>query len=124
MYSYEGIAKDLEGRTPILIDARDSENIVTVGNTDLSEAALNHLVKNQHKTIAQFIDFEDGRWFCFYRTFMGLAGRESGNQGQHLHFISYSYGLNRDQVVEDFKKGICPKNGYHVHLHGYWGESK
>lgn len=119
-YSYEKGAVDLAGRTPILIDARDPNNIVTVGKTDLSEAALKHLVENQHKVIAQFIDFEDGRWFCFYRTFMGLAGRENGNQGQHMHFISSSYGSDRAKLVEEFKKGICPKNGYHIKFDSHW----
>lgn len=124
MYSYDGGAGDLIGRAPLLIDTSNPEQLVTLGKTDLSDAALKHLVENQHKTIAQFIDFEDGRWFCFYRTFMGLAGRENGNQGQHMHFISYSYGLDREKLVDDFKQGICPKNGYHVRLVGYWDKTK
>lgn len=122
MYSYEGIEDEFVDRTPILIDARDSEHIIAVGKTDLSEAALKHLVYNQNKSIAQFIDFDDGRWFCFYRTFMGLAGREKGNQGSHMHFISSAYGLDREEIVEDFKKGICPKNGYHIKYDNHWND--
>ena len=113
-YSYEAPDKDFEDRAPILIDATDSDNIISVGKTDLSEAALKNLVENQHKVIAQFIDFPDGRWLCFYRTFQGLSGREKGAQGQHMHFISSEYGLSREAIVEDFKKGKCPSNGYHV----------
>lgn len=118
-YSYEETDKDLEGRMPLIIDARDSEHIVKVGKTVLSDAALKHLVVNQHKVIAQFVDFEDGRWFCFYRTFKGMSGRESGNQGQHMHFISNAYGIDRGELVDGFKKGECPKNGYHVKFSGY-----
>lgn len=115
-YSCEVPDKELEGRKPLLIDATDPDNIKTVGTTDLSNAALKHLVENQHKVIAQFVDFDDGRWFCFYRTFKGMSGREMGNQGEHMHFISNAYGLDRNTVVEGFKKGECPKNGYHVHF--------
>ena len=120
-YAYDaGIPDDLKGRVPILIDASDTQNIKTVGGTDLSPAALLHLVEHQTKIIAQLIDFNDGRWYCFYRTHRGLAGRESGNQGQHVHFISSAYGINRDVLVEGLKNGECPKSGFHVHLSGYW----
>lgn len=120
-YSYDaGVPDELKGRTPILIDATDENNINAIGKTVLSDAALMHLVENQTKVIAQFMDYPDGRWYCFYRTHRGLAGRESGNQGQHMHFISFAYGVNRESLIEGFKKGVCPRNGYHVHLSGYW----
>ena len=45
-----------------------------------------------------------------------MSGREMGNQGEHMHFISNAYGLDRNKVVEGFKKGECPNNGYHVHF--------
>ena len=105
-----------------MVDASDPENIKYVGKTDLSDAALNHLVERQNKVLAQFIDFEDGRWYCFYRTHRGLAGREPGNFGQHLHFISSAYGVDREKLIENFRKGICPGSGFHVHLSGYHEE--
>ena len=103
-----------------MIDATDEKNINAIGKTNLSDAALMHMVENQKKVIAQFIDFPDGRWYCFYRTHRGMAGRESGNQGQHMHFISSAYGVNRDSLIERFKRGLCPGNGFHVRLTGYW----
>lgn len=120
-YSYDGgIPEELKGRTPIMIDASNPEQIKAIGATDLSDAALIHLVENQNIVIAQIVDLPDGRWYCFYRTHRGLAGRESGKQGQHMHFISSSYGIDRDKFVDGVKKGDCPKNGFHVHLSGYW----
>jgi len=120
-YSYDGgIPEELKGRTPIMIDASNPEQIKAIGATDLSDAALMHLVENQKKVIAQIVDLPDDRWYCFYRTHRGLAGRESGNHGQHMHFISSSYGIDRDKLVEGLKKGDCPNNGFHVHLSGYW----
>ena len=120
-YTYDaGVPEELKGRSPILIDASDTHNIKTVGSTDLSTAALLHLVRHQTKIVAQLLDFNDGRWYCFYRTHRGLAGRESGNQGQHVHFISSAYGITREALVSDFKKGKCPTNGFHVRLLGYW----
>ena len=113
-YSYEDDGGNLKGRVPLLVDATDNEHITTIGKTNLSQAALKHLVDNQKKVIAQLIDFEDGSWHCFYRTFKGLSGRESGEQGSHMHYISSAYGLPRQSIVDGFKKGICPRNGYHI----------
>ena len=123
-YSYDGgVPEELKGRTPVMIDATNPKNIKAIGITDLSDAALLHLVENQKNVISQIVDFPDGRWYCFYRTHRGLSGRESGNHGQHMHFISSSYGIDRDKIVEGFKNGDCPKNGFHVHLSGSWEDN-
>lgn len=53
------------------------------------------------------------------QTHKGLAGRESGDQGSHLHFISSVYGINREELVKNFKNGECPTNGFHVRMVGY-----
>lgn len=113
-YAYDGGSGDLSGRAPIFIDASDTNRVIAVGETDLSDAAMKHLVETQNKIIAQIIDFADGRWLCFYRTHRGLAGRESGNHGQHMHFISSAYGVKRTEIIEGFKNGECPSNGFHV----------
>ena len=118
-YSYHGGSGSLKGRAPLMIDASDENDIVAVGNTDLSQEALKHLVENQRVVMAQFVDLPDGRWYCFYRTHRGLAGRESGEQGSHLHFISSAYGVDRGELVKNFKSGECPTNGFHVRLEGY-----
>lgn len=122
-YCYEAdVPEDLKGRAPILIDASDAQNIKTVGKTDLSSAALSYLVENQKKVIAQIVSYDDGRWYCFYRTHRGLAGRESGDQGQHVHFISSAYGVDIGGLIDNFKNGKCPSSGFHVRLKGYWEE--
>ena len=123
-YGFDGGAGNLSGRIPAIIDASDPNNIKAIGETDLSQEAMMHLVETQHKVLAQMVDFEDGRWYCFYRTHRGLAGRESGKHGQHLHFISSAYGIDRETLVENFKKGICPSNGFHVSLVGYYDEKR
>lgn len=119
-YGFDGGAGDLSDRSPLLIDANDVEHILAVGQTDLSDAALKHIVENQKKVLAQFIDFEDGRWYCFYRTFRGMSGREPGNHGRHIHFVSFAYGLKRDQLIDGFKKGKCPESGFHVKFLDKW----
>lgn len=119
-----GTPPELKGRTPLMVDATNPDEIITIGKTVLSKAALLHLVENQKRVIAQFIDLPNGRWYCFYRTHRGLAGRESGNHGQHMHFISSAYGIYRDSLVEGFMNGKCPGNGFHIHLNGYWDNEK
>lgn len=118
-YSYEDEENVLNERAPLIIDISNPDDIKTVGKTDLSEASLLHLVETQKKKMAQFVDFEDGRWFCFYRTYRGLAGKESGEHGQHLHFISNAYGVSRDALVADFRRCKCSTKGFHIHLNGY-----
>ena len=51
-YSYHGGSGSLKGRAPLMIDASDENNIVAVGNTDLSKEALKHLVENQRVVMA------------------------------------------------------------------------
>ena len=123
-YSYDGGVPDgLQGRTPLMIDASNPEHIKAIGKTDLSDAALLHLVENQKIIIAQIIDLPDGRWYCFYRTYRGLLGRESSKQGQHMHFISSAYRIPREDIVNMIKNGECPTNGFHVRLNGYSEET-
>lgn len=119
-YFYDaGVPKDLKGRAPALIDITNTMCIVTDSKTDLSAATLKHIVEYQSKVMAQFMDFTDGRWYCFYSTYRGMTGRESGNHGQHLHFISSTYGVDRESLINDFKIGKCPKNGFHVKLNDF-----
>ena len=118
-YAYDDGFGDLAAKAPMMIDANDHDNIIIAGKTTLSKASLIHIVEHQKKVFAQFIDFDDGRWYCFYRTHRGLAGRESTLHGPHLHFISNAYGIDRNILVKLFLKGECPHNGYHISLSGY-----
>ena len=122
-YSYDGgVPAEYRGKAPILIDATKVDYVEAIGHSTLSDAAMKHVVETQNKVIAQFLDLPDGRWYCFYRTHRGIAGRESGSRGQHMHFISSAYGNDRPSLVAGFKEGVCPSNGFHVHLSGYWDE--
>ena len=118
-YSYDAGSGEYRGRAPLMIDASNPDHIVSIGKTDLSDEALKHIVEKQQKVLAQIIDFPDGRWFCIYRTHRGLAGRERGEHGSHVHFISSAYGISRDDLVLGFKEGQCPSCGYHVHVDSY-----
>lgn len=119
-YSFDiPVNTDLEERAPALIDISNPEKVLSVGKTELSDAALKHIVENQKKGVAQIVDFEDGKWYCFYRTFRGIAGEEPGEHGSHLHFISFAYGVERNVLVSDFMKGKCPGSGFHVRLTDY-----
>lgn len=116
-YSFDlSVNEDLEERAPALIDISNPEKVLSVGKTELSDAALKHIVENQKKGVAQIVDFEEGKWYCFYRTYRGVAGQEPGKHGSHLHFISFAYGIERDVLVSDFMKGKCPGSGFHVRL--------
>lgn len=64
-YCYNEGSGALKGRAPIIIDASDENNIITVGENDLSQAALKHLVENQRVVIAQFVDLPNGCWYFF-----------------------------------------------------------
>lgn len=116
-YTYDDGAQDnLQGKVPPLIDISDSKNIVTYGKTDLPDDTLRHAVEYHKTVLAHFVYFSEERWYCFYRTHRGLAGRKSGNQGQHFHFISSVYGIKKEILSNNFRKGKCPSNGCHVRI--------
>lgn len=57
-------------------------------------------------------------WHCFLQTYKGLKGMESGVQGSrpHLHYLSDSFGISKDDLVKMIKMGKYPNTPVHIPL--------
>lgn len=106
--------KNLKERMPVIIDA-NGDDVITVGKTDLSEGALQTIVNQNKRIMAQFLTKGD-RWVCFYRTQKGLSGEGPGKHGHepHMHFISCDYGVSKEDIINGIRNGETPSIGYHV----------
>lgn len=119
-YLFErGAPEELKDRIPVLIDA-SADPIKTIGETDLSDSALHHVVDENKRIIAKFLT-KGEKWVCFYSTTKGLAGKEPGEIGSqsHMHFISSDFGISKEKIIIDLKNGKTPSNGIHVRLINY-----
>ena len=78
---------------------------------------MKQVVEQADVLIARILD-NDEHWHCFLQTFKGLKGQEAGLQGSqpHLHYISDSFGISRNSLVEMLRKGEYPSTPVHIPL--------
>ncbi len=88
-------------KLPRLAHKDESNKIISVGETSLSDGQIKHIIEERSVTVSKFLDKGD-KWHCFFLTFKGLIGKETGAQ-PHLHYISHSWGLTRKYVIEQLK---------------------
>lgn len=89
-------------KKPSLIHV-DGEEVVTVGETDLSKGQLKQIVDQRKKTIARILE-RDNEWHCFFTTYGSLRGDESWKDGQpHFHYISDKFGIAKEVLIEQLK---------------------
>ena len=117
-YRFKGIPKEYrEKDLPTYIYLRDDGNLDTYGLTSLSEGQLKDLVIRSKFIVARILD--DGKnWHCFYQTRSGILGKERGALGSqpHIHYISDSFGVSRDDFVKGLKGGHVPSSEVHILL--------
>lgn len=118
-YIYEGIPKSYKEKDfPSFIYLRDDGNIENYGDTELTEGQLKDYVIQSHFIIARILD-NDKHWHCFYQTSSGVQGKEPGKFGSkpHLHYISDSFGVEKDEIVKSLRVGCMPScNKTHILL--------
>lgn len=110
---------DLE-KMPQVIEVKENGNVHSIGNKGLSDGQMKSVVEQTKKIVAKVLD-KGSEWHCFYLTFRGLAGKESGVQGQqpHIHYISDKFGISREDLVKSIKKGECPTSSVHIGIIDY-----
>ena len=117
-YRYKGIPKEyIEKDLPTFIYLKDDGNLNTYGSTSLSDGQLRDLVMRSKFILARILD--DGKkWHCFYQTSSGILGKERGTLGSHphMHYISDSFGVSRDDFVKALKGGHVPSSEVHILL--------
>ena len=104
-----------EKKHPVLIHVEEDGSIEKMGTTDMSEGEMRALLE-QRKVIQARIYHKDSIWHCFYYTFRGLAGQESGILGSkpHYHYLSDKSGIAWDDLVERIKDCDMPASKVHI----------
>lgn len=108
-----------ETKLPTLIHLKEDEVVVS-GKTDLTDGQLKQVIQHRKVIISKFIDNGDN-WHCFFTTYQSLKGEENWNEGTpHYHYISNTFGLTRQQVLNELKsKDYKLNNLPHIELTDY-----
>lgn len=117
-YCYKGSPKKyLESELPSFIFLKDDGNLDIYGSTSLTEGQLRDYVRSSKFILARIID-KGEHWHCFYQTKSGIKGEESGNLGSkpHIHYISDSFGVSREDFIKALKGGKVPSSEVHILL--------
>lgn len=117
-YRFKGIPKEYrEKDLPSFIYLKDDGNIDTYGSTSLSEGQLKDLVIRSKFIVARILD-NGKNWHCFYQTKSSVQGKENGRLGSqpHIHYISDSFGVSRDDFIKALKGGHVPSSEVHILL--------
>jgi len=109
------------GKLPSAIEVKDTGDVKTIGQTELSKGALKQAVEHS-KVILSFFLEKDENWHCFFTTFKSLRGEETwlGEKQPHFHYISKGFGIDKQEVInqlksDKYKLGNLP----HIALHEY-----
>jgi hypothetical protein len=117
-YRFKGIPKEYrEKDLPTFIYLKDDGNLDTYGSTSLSDGELRDLVIRSKFIVARILD-NGKKWHCFYQTKSGVQGKEPGKLGAnpHIHYISDSFGISRDDFIKALKGGRVPSSEVHIRL--------
>lgn len=104
-----------EKKHPLLFHKMKDGTIEKMGATDMTEGEMRALLE-QRKVIQARIYHKGSTWHCFYFTYKGLAGEESGIMGSksHYHYLSDKSGITWDDLVSRIKDCDMPTSDVHV----------
>lgn len=104
-----------EKKHPLLFQKKEDGSIEKMGSTDMTEGEMRALLE-QRKVIQARVYHRESIWHCFYFTFKGLAGEESGIMGSkpHYHYLSDKTGIKWDDLVSRIKDCDMPSSKVHI----------
>lgn len=104
-----------EKKHPLLFQKKEDGSIEKMGSTDMTEGEMRALLE-QRKVIQARVYHKESIWHCFYFTFKGLAGEESGITGSkpHYHYLSDKSGVKWDDLVSRIKDCDMPSSKVHI----------
>ena len=108
-------------KRPAFLFAKDKGTIEKMGLTDMTEGEMRALL-DQRKVIQARIYHKNSHWHCFYFTYKGLAGEESGFMGSqpHYHYLSDKSGIVWDNLIQRIKACDMPVSKVHIVInHGF-----
>lgn len=104
-----------EKKHPMLIRKQKDGTIEKIGETNMTEGEMRALLE-QRKVIQARIYHKGSTWHCFYFTYKGLAGEESGIMGSKPHYLSDKSGIKWDELVRRIKDCDMPSSNVHIVL--------
>jgi len=104
-----------EKEIPLLCHKKHDGSIEKMGTTDMTDGEMRALLE-QRKVIQARIYHKKSIWHCFYFTFKGLAGEESGLLGSksHYHYLSNKSGIVWDDLLKRIKSCDMPSSKIHI----------
>ncbi len=104
-----------EKKKPVVYNMKDDCTIETIGDTEMTEGEMRALLE-QRKVVQARIYHKEERWHCFYFTFKGLAGEESGLMGAqpHYHYLSDKSGIIMEVLMQRIKECDMPRSNVHI----------
>lgn len=87
----------------------------TIGDTNMTDGEMRALLE-QRKVVQARIYHKGNIWHCFYFTFKGLNGLESGMMGSkpHYHYLSDKSGITWEGLIDCIKRCDMPRSKVHV----------
>lgn len=119
-YHIRHLPKGFEDRKlPKIFRMNDDDTIEKVGETDLSDGELKHVIEHRKVIVSHF--FEKGDiWHCFFLTYRSVRGEENWREGQpHHHYISSTFGISKNDFIESMRTGNYKSTPVHIELLDY-----
>ena len=117
-YRFEGKPKQFdEKELPLFIYLHDNDDVEFGGETNLTKGQMKDLVISSDILITNILD-NGKHWHCFFQNAKSLQGKEGGKFGSkpHLHYISDSFGIAKEDLVKSIKSGSYPHTSVHILL--------
>lgn len=104
-----------EKKHPLVFNQKADGSIETIGETTMTEGEMRAMLQ-QRKVVQARVYHKGQTWHCFYFTFKGLAGEESGVMGSqpHYHYLSDKSGITWDDLVKRIKDCNMPTSKVHI----------
>ena len=119
-YVFENLPNGFEDKKlPKLFHVKEDGTVYKVGETDLTDGQLKHIIEHRKVIVSHFFE-KDDLWHCIFNTYASLAGRENHKDGQaHFHYISSSFLLTKQEFIDSMDNGKYRSTKVHIDLLDY-----
>jgi len=117
-YRFEGKPKQFDEKDlPSFVRLRENGDVEFCGETTLTKGQMKDLVLSSDFLVTRILD-NGKHWHCFFQNAKSLQGKEGGKYGSqpHLHYISDSFGISKEDLVKSVKNGSYPHTPVHILL--------
>lgn len=104
-----------EKKKPVAYNMKEDGSVDTIGPTEMTDGEMRALLE-QRKVVQARVYHKGEHWHCFYFTYKGLAGEESGAMGAkpHYHYLSDKSGITWETLIQRIKECDMPSSKVHI----------